>query len=61
MTPEQIAALTIAAMEHGGHQLCEADKRESQRKAADSRTYRRRFREMMQSPTYQWKRPTARR
>ncbi|ARD18658.1 hypothetical protein NMD69_01680 [Edwardsiella tarda] len=59
MTPEQIAALTIAAMEHDGHQLSEADKREIQRKAADSRTYRRRFREMMHSPAYQWKKPAS--
>lgn len=61
MTPEQIAALTVAAMEHAGHQLSEADKREIQRKATDSRAHRDRFREMMQSPTYRWRKPDVRR
>lgn len=59
MTPEQMTALTIAAMEHDGHTLTPSDKREIQRQAITKANAARRHDEMMASPTYHWKKPTA--
>lgn len=59
MILEQITALTIAAMEHDGHILTPSDKREIQRQAITTANAARRHDEMMASPTYHWKKPTA--
>ncbi|UJT78271.1 hypothetical protein L1P06_13320 [Edwardsiella piscicida] len=61
MTPEQRENLIIAAMEHAGHQLSEADRREIRRSVASGEKQARRFQQMMTSPTYQWKKPALRR
>ena len=52
MTPREIALLTIAKLEHGGHQLTQADQREIERSVNA---------EMMRAPAYQWKKPAPRR
>ena len=76
MTPQQIAAITAAKLEHEGHQLTPAEVREMER-IIEADTARRkreiersvnadiarrdRFREMMRAPAYQWKKPAPRR
>ncbi|RJT26044.1 hypothetical protein [Buttiauxella izardii] len=57
MTPREIELLTIAKLEHEGHQLTPADQREIHRSIQDSIAHRNRFRNMMTSPAYQWKKP----
>ena len=57
MTPCQIAALTAAEMEHSGHKVTEADKREIERSVTDQIARRARFIEMLKAPAYQWKKP----
>lgn len=61
MTPREIALLTAARMEHEGHQLTLADLREIERTVNADTVRRDRFREMMRSPAYQWKKPAPRR
>lgn len=57
MTPREIELLTIAKLEHEGHQLTPADQREIHRSIQDGITRRTRFRSLMTSPAYQWKKP----
>lgn len=59
MTPREIELLTIAKLEHEGHQLTPADQREIHRSIQDGIAYRARFRNMMISPAYQWKKPAT--
>lgn len=61
MTPHEIALLTAAKMEYEGHQLTPADQREIERTINADIARRDRFREMMRSPAYQWKKPPPRR
>lgn len=61
MTPQQIAALTVAELEYSGHSITAADQREIQRSVTDDIARRKRFGEMMRSPAYQWKKPAPRR
>lgn len=61
MTPREIALLTIAKLEHGGYQLAQADQREIELSVNADIARRDRFREMMRSPAYQWKKPAPRR
>lgn len=52
MTPQQIAALTAAEMEHSGHRLTAADHREIERKVTDDMKRRKQFGEMMRGAAY---------
>jgi len=61
MTPREIALLAAAKLEHDGRQLTPAERREIERIANADTVRRDRFREMMRSPAYQWKKPTPRR
>ncbi|XEH01296.1 hypothetical protein NMD88_04060 [Edwardsiella tarda] len=58
MTPREIALLVAAKLEHEGHQLNEADRREIRRSVDSGEKQARRFQQMMASPTYQWKKST---
>ncbi|EBW7999813.1 hypothetical protein E1871_06020 [Salmonella enterica subsp. enterica serovar Mgulani] len=57
MTPREIELLTIAKLEHDGHQLTPAEQREIERTVNADIVRRNRFREMMSAPAYQWKKP----
>ncbi|WP_410779846.1 hypothetical protein [Klebsiella quasipneumoniae] len=61
MTPQQIAAITAAKLEHEGHQLTPAEVREMVRIIEADTARRKRFGEMMRAPAYQWKKPPPRR
>ncbi|EMO1345450.1 hypothetical protein WC017_003300 [Escherichia coli] len=61
MTPQQIAALTAAKLEHEGHQLTPVEVREMERMIKADTARRDRFREMMRAPSYQLKKPAPRR
>ncbi|MDT0225701.1 hypothetical protein N7583_07960 [Serratia marcescens] len=61
MTPREIALLTAAKMEHDGHLLTMAERREIERAVNEGVAYRSRYRQIMSSPAYQWKKPTPRR
>ncbi|MBJ3816945.1 hypothetical protein F9C28_19110 [Shimwellia pseudoproteus] len=61
MTPQEIAALTAAKLEHEGRQLTPAEVRKMERMIKADTARRDRFREMMRSPAYQWKKPAPRR
>lgn len=61
MTPREIELLTIAKIEHEGHQLTPAEQREIGRAVNDGMAYRARYRHMMSCPDYQWKKPSPRR
>ncbi|HAN6645745.1 hypothetical protein [Citrobacter portucalensis] len=61
MTPREIALLTAAKLEHEGHQLTPADQREIERSVNADIARRDKFREMMRSPAYQWRKPAPRR
>lgn len=61
MTPREIELLTIAKLEHDGHQLTPADQREIERTVNADIVRRNRFRDMMKTPTYQWNKPAPRR
>ena len=61
MTPQEIAALTAAKLEHEGHQLTPVEVREMERVIQADTVRRDRFREMMRSPAYQWRKPAPRR
>lgn len=49
MTPREIEQLTIAKLEHDGHQLSQAELRELRRQLAEGPVIARRYREMMTS------------
>lgn len=57
MTPREIELLTIAKLEHEGHQLTPADRRIIEREVMDSIRWRDDYRKMMNAPAYQWKKP----
>ncbi|HAT2608019.1 TPA: hypothetical protein I8235_000956 [Kluyvera intermedia] len=61
MTPREIELLTVARLEHEGHQLSPADHREIGRMIADGITRRERFKEMMTGNTFSWSKPKPRR
>ncbi|EDJ9061804.1 hypothetical protein GFI14_03770 [Salmonella enterica subsp. arizonae] len=61
MTPREIALLAAAKLEHEGHQLTPADQREIERTVNADTIRRDRFRKMMGSPAYQWKKPEPKR
>lgn len=61
MTPREIELLTIAKLEHDGHQLTPADQREIERSVNADIVRRDRFRDMMRAPAYQWNKPSPRR
>lgn len=52
MTPRQIGLLTIAKLEHDGHQLEPVELRELKRQLAEGTDLFRRYREMMTGPVY---------
>lgn len=51
MTPREIELLTIAKIEHEGHQLTPSEQREIGRAVSDGIAYRARYRRMMSGPT----------
>lgn len=61
MTPREIELLTIAKLEHDGHQLEPVELRELKRQLAEGTALTRRYREMMNGPTYQWRKSLPRR
>ena len=61
MTPREIELLTIAKLEHEGHQLTPAEVREMERIIEADTVRRKRFGEMMRAPAYQRKKPAPRR
>ncbi|CAM6189595.1 hypothetical protein [Citrobacter freundii] len=61
MTPREIELLTIAKLEHDGHQLNPEELREVQRQIVEGRTAAIRYLEMMNEPAYQWNKPSPRR
>ncbi|WP_313682803.1 hypothetical protein [Pantoea sp.] len=61
MTPRQIALLAAAKLEHDGHQLTPADHREIERVVGEGMARRARYRQMMNSPAYQWMKPAPKR
>lgn len=61
MTPREIELLTIAKLEHEGHQLTPTDQREIHRSIQSSIAYRAKYRSIMTSPDYQWNKPAPRR
>lgn len=61
MTPREIELLTIARLEHDGHQLTPAVHREIERTVNADIVRRTKFRDMMRAPAYQWKKPAPRR
>lgn len=61
MTPREIELLTIAKLEHDGHQLGPVEQRELKRQLAEGPVIARRYREIMTGPTYRWSKPALRR
>lgn len=61
MTPREIELLTIAKLEHDGHQLEPVELRELKRQLAKGSALSRRYREMMTGPAYRWNKPAPRR
>ncbi|WES69671.1 hypothetical protein [Superficieibacter sp. HKU1] len=61
MTPREIELLTIAKLEHDGHQLEPVELRELKRQLEDRAVLSRRYREMMTGPAYRWSKPVPRR
>lgn len=61
MAPREIALLAAAKLEHEAHQLTPADHLEIERTVNADTIRRGRFREMMRSHAYQWKKPAWRR
>ncbi|MEB6378819.1 hypothetical protein MXM41_07710 [Leclercia adecarboxylata] len=61
MTPREIELLTIAKLEHDGHQHNHAELRELKRQLAKETVIARRDREMMTGPAYRWSKPAPRR
>lgn len=58
MTSREIELLTIAKLEHGGHQLSPAELRELKRLLAEGPVIARRYREMMIGPAYRCNKPS---
>ncbi|HCM7857299.1 TPA: hypothetical protein ACR6RM_000112 [Klebsiella pneumoniae] len=54
MTPQQMAAITVAKLEHEGHQLTPAEVREMERIIKADTARRKRFGEMMRAPLHCW-------
>lgn len=52
MTPREIELLTIAKLEHDGHQLEPVELRELKRQLEEGSALSRRYREMMTGPVY---------
>ncbi|ALZ96936.1 hypothetical protein ABIE02_000442 [Leclercia sp. 1548] len=61
MTPREIELLTIAKLEHDGHQLEPVELRELKRQLEEGAALSRRHREMMTGPAYRWCKPAPRR
>lgn len=61
MTPNEIALLTAAKLEHDGIELTANELREMVRLVRAGAARRDRFRGRMQTPAYQWKKPAPRR
>ena len=61
MTPLEIELLTIAKLEHDGHQLEALELRELKRQLAEGTALSRQYHEMMTGPAYQWNKPSPRR
>jgi len=61
MTPREIELLTIAKLEHDGHQLEPVELRELKRQLEEGAVLSRRHREMMTGPAYRWCKPAPRR
>jgi len=61
MTPREIELLTIAKLEHDGHQLSPAELRKLKRQLVERPALARRYREMMNGPAFRWKKPDPRR
>ncbi|HDY9258253.1 TPA: hypothetical protein RRJ33_000043 [Klebsiella pneumoniae] len=61
MTPRETALLTAAILEHEGHQLTPAEQRAIERDVISTMARQERYRTMMRSPAYQWKKPAPRR
>jgi len=61
MTPREIELLTIAKLEHDGHQLEPVELRELKRQLEEGAALSRRYREMMTGPAYRWNKPAPRR
>lgn len=58
MTPREIELLTIAKLEHDGHQLEPLELRELKRQLVEGTSLSRRYREMMTGPAYRWNKPS---
>jgi len=61
MAPREIELLTIAKLEHDGHQLSPVELREVQRQIAEGRTAVKRYLEMMSGSANKWNKPAPRR
>ncbi|WP_333853807.1 hypothetical protein [Leclercia sp.] len=61
MTPREIELLTIAKLEHDGHQLEAVELRKLKRQLEDGAALSKRYREMMTGPVYRWSKPVPRR
>lgn len=59
MTPREAALLTTAILEHEGHQLTPVEQRAIEYDVISTIARQERYRAMMRSPAYQWKRPAA--
>ncbi|WP_417642211.1 hypothetical protein [Enterobacter kobei] len=58
MTPREMALLTAAKLEHEGHEVSEAEQREIEREVIASDRRQEHYRNMMRSPSFQWRKPT---
>lgn len=61
MTPRETALLTAAILEHEGHQLTPVEQRAIEYDVISTIAKQERYRAMMRSPAYQWKKPAPRR
>lgn len=61
MTPREIELLTIAKLEHDGHQLEPLELRELKQQLEEGSALSRRYREMMNGHAYKWNKPAPRR
>lgn len=57
MTPKEIAMLTVAIMEHHGDTVSEAERREIEREVMAGARRQERYRNVMRSPAFQWRKP----
>ncbi|TLU68628.1 hypothetical protein FFB58_10435 [Enterobacter sp. MF024] len=58
MTPHEMASLTAAKLEHEGHEVSEAELREIEREIMAGARRQECYRNMMRSPSFQWRKPT---